>query len=124
MMMLTEKDAEPVMTGPILIHQKKSFDSYFKLTSSIIQENPSLEDLKVYGTDGDVNLSEAFEVCFTNAEHLLCVIHMYDNISKKLQSLNMPKDVSKTILNDIFGFTRQDTKAPGLVDSLNDEELI
>ena len=28
MIMLTDKQVEPVMIGPILIHQKKSFDSY------------------------------------------------------------------------------------------------
>ena len=123
MLMLTEKEVEPVMIGPILIHQKKSFDSYFKLTSSILQEKPSLKHLKVYGTDGDVSLSQACEVCFTAADHLLCDIHMYDNISKKLQSLNIPKDVSKTILCDIFGLSKEDIKDPGLVDSLNDDEF-
>ena len=122
MLMLTEKHVEPVMVGPILIHQKKSFDSYFKLTSSIIQEKPSMKDLKVFGTDGDVCLSQACEASFSKAEHLLCDIHMYDNISKKLQSLNIPKDVSKTVLCDIFGIIRHDTKVPGLVDSVTDKE--
>ena len=130
MIMLTDKQVEPVMIGPILIHQKKSFDSYLKLTSSIIQEKPSTKHLKVYVTDGDVSLSQSCEVCFTSAEHLLCDIHMYDNISKKLQSLNIPKEVCKTVLINSFGISRESTKEPGLVDSepglvgsLTDEEF-
>ena len=84
----------------------------------------------MYVTDGDVSLSQSCEVCFTSAEHLLCDIHMYDNISKKLQSLNIPKEVCKTVLINSFGISRESTKEPGLVDSepglvdsLTDEEF-
>lgn len=32
-MLTTKQGTEPVMNGPILIHQRKNFDSYFKLSS-------------------------------------------------------------------------------------------
>jgi hypothetical protein len=54
------------MIGPILIHQRKNFDRYFKLSSSILQIFPEMKNLKIFGTDGDKNLSDVFEVCFTS----------------------------------------------------------
>ena len=80
------------MIGPILIHQKQNFESYFKLSSSILQLCPGMKNLRAFGTDGDQNLSDAFEVCFTIARHLLCDIHMQDNIERKLKDLGITKE--------------------------------
>ena len=85
-MLLTKKEVEPVMIGPALIHQKKIFASYYKLPSSMVQEQPALVNVKVFGTDGDKNLSQAFSACFGTAHHLLCDIHMQDNIERKLRT--------------------------------------
>lgn len=122
-MLLTKKGTEPVMIGPILIHQRKNFDSYFKLASSILQICPEMKSLKVFGTDGDKNLSDAFEVCFTSAKHLLCDIHMQDNIERKLKELGIPKKEAKLYTEDIFGKISHETKIKGLVDSMSAEEF-
>ena len=63
----------------------------------------------------------AYKADFSMPEHLLCDINMYDN-GKKLKALNVQKNVSKTVLCDIFGFIRQETKVPRPVDSLNNGE--
>ncbi|XP_062568607.1 uncharacterized protein LOC134230774 [Saccostrea cucullata] len=122
--MLTSKNGnEPVMIGPILIHQKKNFDSYFKLSSSILQICPEMKNLKAFGTDGDKNLSDAFEVCFTSSKHLLCDIHMQDNIERKLKDLGITKSKAREYIDDIFGKRTGEVKIKGLVDCMSYEEF-
>ena len=123
MMLTNEYGVEPVMLGPILLHQRKSFDSYFKLSSSMLQNCPNMRNLRCFGTDGDVNLGNAFEVCFTKAAHLLCDLHMVDNIKKKLNQLNIKGNIAKNYIVDIFGRVEGNIKVPGLVDSLSENEL-
>ncbi|VDH94168.1 Hypothetical predicted protein [Mytilus galloprovincialis] len=122
-MLLNKFDNEPVMMCPMLIHQLNTFDSYFKLPSTLLQESPKLIDLKVFGTDGDVNLSSAFQACFPNSKHLLCDIHMFVNIERKLVKLGISGKLRKEYINDIFGYVEEDIKIPGLVDSLSAEEF-
>ena len=114
---------EPVMLGPILLHQRKSFESYFKLSSSMLHNCPNLQNLRVFGTDGDVNLGNAFQVCFGKSAHLLCDLHMVDNIEKKLGQLNIKGRHAKEYLVDIFGRVDGSIKVKGLVDSLSENEL-
>lgn len=102
-MSTTKQGTEPVMIGRILIHQRKNFDSYFKLSSSILQICPEMKSLKVFGTDGDNKLSDAFEVCFTSVKHILCDIHMQDNIERKFKELGVPKkEVNAYIKRNIW----------------------
>jgi len=122
-MLLNKFGSEPVMLGPMLIHQRKTFDSYFKLPSTLLQECPKLVDLKVFGTDGDVNLSSVFQACFPINKHLLCDIHMFNNIERKLIKLGISGKLKIEYLNDIFGSIEGDIKNPGLVDSLTPEEF-
>ena len=122
-MLVSKNGNEPVMIGPILIHQKKNFESYFKLSSSNLQLCPEMKNLRAFGTDGDQNLSDAFEVCFTAARHLLCDIHMQDNIERKLKDLGITKDKAREYIGDIFGKLTGDVKIKGLVDCLSSEEF-
>lgn len=123
-LMLENKDGiEPVMIGPILLHQRKGFESYFTLSSSMLQASADLKNIKVFGTDGDENLSNAFQVCFTDAKHLLCDVHMIDNIKKKLNALDIKGQVANQYVNDIFGQSSAAMKIPGLVDCMTEEEF-
>lgn len=77
----------------------------------------------VFGTDGDISLSQACQVCFTEAHHLLCDIHTQDNVKRKLLALNICGQPSNTIMNDIFGILKGSVKDPGLVDCLSENEF-
>ena len=114
---------EPVMLGPALIHQKRSYDSFFLLPSNMIREKPGLGNIIVFGTDGEVNLTKAFESCMPFAKHLLCDIHMRDNIVSKLCSLNIKGPEKQEFMNEIFGITINDTITPGLVDCQTAEDF-
>ena len=43
----------PVMIGPSIIHSSKTFESYFSLSSNMVRLEPSLQNFKVFGTDGE-----------------------------------------------------------------------
>lgn len=122
-MLETKKKTNPVFIGPALIHQRRLFDSYFTLPSNMIKYNPKIQGVLVYGSDGEKNLSDAFDSCFTTSKHLLCDIHMKDNIKRKLSDLNIKGHISKEYIYDIFGKQIQSEKVPGLVDCSNAEEF-
>ena len=46
------------MLGPVFVHQKKTFESYHFLASSLISLVPSVDTLLVFGKDGE-ELSES-----------------------------------------------------------------
>ena len=62
----------PVMIGPMLIHQRKTSQSYHFLSSSMVGLCPELTSLQAFGTDGEVPLSDAFQLQFKNSTHLVC----------------------------------------------------
>jgi hypothetical protein len=81
------------------------------------QENPSLQEVIAFGTDGDENLSSALSAAFKNAYHLLCDIHMQDNIRSKMNLLGITGSVAQEYLSDIFGEdVPGNLRKPGLVD--------
>lgn len=112
LMLEKSKKTNPVFIGPALIHQRRLFDSYFTLPSKMIKYNPKIQGLIVYGSDGEKNLLDAFYSCFTTSKHLLCDIHMKDNIKKKLSDLNIKGPKGKGYLYDIFGKQIQSEKVP------------
>jgi hypothetical protein len=88
------------MIGPVLLHQKKTKQSYFTLSSQVAFEAPYIS---VFGTDGDEQLYGSFQVALPRAQHLLCDIHMKDNIEDKLSILKISDQIKIKIINMIFG---------------------
>ena len=111
-------DENPVMLGPSLFHSHKTFDSYFTLPSNIIRFCPGTKNLKAFGSDGEKNVFETFQACFMNANHLLCSIHMKDNVIKKCASLGIDSTV---YIEQIFGKKVGSEKFKGLMDCQDDE---
>ena len=83
----------PVMTGPTLIHYKKSFASYLFFASAMIGQCREIEMLRVFGTDGEKALIESFQHEFPFAQHLTCFIHARTNIKEELMSSNISQDL-------------------------------
>jgi len=88
------------MIGPVLLHQSKTKRSYLSLASQISFEAPGIS---VFGTDGDKQLYDAFQMSFPSAQHLLCDIHMKDNVEMKLSDLKINNQNKFRIINLIFG---------------------
>ena len=117
LMVRTSQHSHPVMLGPILVHQTKTFRPFHYFASTLIRLNPLLTNLKCFGTDGEPELIKAFHLCFPKAIHLRCINHLRRNIKDKLRSIGFPQGECKEILHDIFGVQRDDHFEAGLIDA-------
>ena len=113
----------PILLGPVLIHYRKTFSTYLYFASTLVGLNRQLQAVRVFGTDGEQALIDAFAHELSYAQHLTCFIHVRRNIKDKLSSCAVPTNESKKILADIFGRQIGDTFVEGLVDALDDAEF-
>ena len=112
-----ETGRHPVFIGPMFVHQRRTYETYFHFTSEILKRRKALASLKAIGTDGEEQLSNAFGTVFPGAVKLLCVVHKRDNIRAKLRQLAVSERLSKDILDSIFGYQLGDTFFKGLLDA-------
>ena len=118
----------PVCIGPVMIHYRKTYETYLFFASSLVGLSRGLIDLKAFGTDGEIALSDVFSHEFSNAVHLVCSIHMMRNIKQKLIDFHVPEAVHSEILKDIIcGMQCDGTLYEGLIDASDslqfDEQL-
>ena len=107
----------PVCIGPVMIHYRKTYETYLFFASSLVGMSHGLIHLKAFGTDGEIALSDAFSHEFSNAEHLICSIHMRRNIKQKLIDLRIPDTVRSEVLKDLCGRQCDGTLYEGLIDA-------
>ena len=115
---------KPIVLGPVLIHQTKTFRPFHYFASTLIRLNPKLVGLKSFGTDGEPELIKAFEVCFPSAIHLRCTNHIRQNVKEKLSALGIPQSAYKEFLNDIFGVQRGSHFEAGLIDASSEASFM
>ena len=106
----------PVLVGPMLIHQKKTMESFHFLASGIVGLSLQLNSLVAYGTDGEKAIGDAFHIQFPQAQHLLCFIHVRNRISAKLRDLGISGDYVNAFITDVFSQQQGTHKFCGLVD--------
>lgn len=85
----TKENTHPVRTGPTLLHHRKVAGSCYEFTSTMVKLHAPTQNVLVYGTDGEKALSEGFGRPLPFALHLMCDIHMKDNIQSKLTELGI-----------------------------------
>ena len=73
---------------------------------------PSLQILKLFGTDGEVYVYRSMQASFSNAKRLICFIYAKDNIVKKCASLGIEPEI---YINEIFGVKVGKRKIKGLL---------
>ena len=113
----------PVMLGPTMIHYRKSFATYLFLASALIGQSKEIEKLRVFGTDGEKPLVDAFTHEFPFALHLSCFLHVRRNVKDELATTNFTQEKKSEILDDIFGKRIGTTFYEGLVDANNEVEF-
>ena len=91
------------------------------LPSETLRLAPALKDLKVFGSDSETNLYEPFIDLFRSATHLLCDLHIKDNVQSKLRDLNFNITKKDEVMCDIFGKRLADYVKKGLVDESVEE---
>ena len=103
------------------------FSTFNYFANTLISYNKSLRTVLAFGTDGDKNLMDAFGHNFPHAIQLRCFLRFKKNVEEKLHELNIPRQVSRQFLDDIFGKQEGNVKVDGLVDSTStvdfDEKL-
>ena len=94
----------PFMIGPVFIHHLKTEKIYLNMAQHL-QKNcgPEIRFLKAFGTDDDEALIKAMKQVFPDAIHLMCDLHMKDNVAEELAKCQIPKQLSNAVLFDIFG---------------------
>ena len=73
----------PVFIGPSIIHMTKEFEDYHYLSSLLKTHCKNFETLTAFGTDGEINLANAFVRELPDAIHLRCKIHLFENRERK-----------------------------------------
>ena len=107
----------PVFLGPVLVHYRKNFASFLFFASSLVGLKRSLEAIRVFGTDGESALVDAFAHEFRFAIHLYCFIHVRSNVKRELQDRKFPDNEVGEILDMIFGKQVGGAFCEGLVDA-------
>ena len=113
----------PVMVGPSIIHMSKEFEDYHYLASQLKKACKGFDSLQAFGTDGEINLVNAFLCELPTSVHLRCKIHLADNIESKLSKLSFGKKERQMILSSIFGRRSGDTREKGLADAVSADEF-
>ena len=88
------------MLGPMLLHQRKTFDTYNFFFSNLVGLNKEVSLLLAFGTDGEDALIQALSRSFYHALHLRCFGHFKDNCKEQLKSV--PQEVQAEFLADVF----------------------
>ena len=92
-----------VFIGPSIIHMTKGFEDYHYLATLLKTYCKNFETLTAFGTDGEINLANAFVCELPDGIHLRCKIHLSENIERKLVKLSFSKDGRQNVLDTIFG---------------------
>ncbi|PFX13242.1 hypothetical protein AWC38_SpisGene22695 [Stylophora pistillata] len=109
----------PVFVGPIFIHHSKTKDVYAQFFPKLKCLAPQLEQLLVFGADGESALSDALSDSFPGATHLRCFLHFRKNIETKLVTHGV-KD-HKQYIEEIFGKQEGATYEMGLLDTTSED---
>ena len=114
----------PILLGPILVHQRKLFETYHFFASTLIGLRPALANVLCFGTDGEGALVKAFKQQWHHAIHLRCFRHMKQDIKRKLShDMSLPESAISDIISDLFGVKTGPMFHEGLVDSKSESEF-
>lgn len=114
----------PIMLGPVLVHQRKLFETYHFFASSLVGICPTLANALAFGTDGEEAVVKAFKQQMSSAIHLRCFRHMRQDIRRKSQTdMGFPENTVAKITDHIFGVKDGPTFHEGLVDAKSESEF-
>ena len=116
-------EKHPVFIGPSVLHMSKEFEDYHYLARLLKTHCKNFENVTAFGTDGEINLANAFLCELPDAIHLRCKIHLSENIEGKMAQLSFDKDAQQSILCRTFGRRQGDSRTKALVDANSAEEF-
>ena len=93
----------PDFPGPIMLHFRKDTFTYQAFASHLVMINPDIKNIKKFGTDLDHALINGMQNVFEIADPLICVQHLQERDSRKLDDLSASSRSKQRILSDIYG---------------------
>ena len=118
-----QSNQHPTLIGPVLVHEKKTKETYSLFCGALKTLKPDLKDLLAYGTDDEEALSGAFAENFERTTHLLCSIHLRKNVENRLIELGIKGKEKDDVLADIFGRQVGEVYEHGLCDAKSPENF-
>ena len=98
----------PIMLGPVMIHHRKTYETYYTLASRVAAANPKLKDVKGIVTDGEEPLQNSFSHVFSNAQPLRDFRHFRQNMENALNDLGISAKKDRTpFLNNVLGYVEK-----------------
>ena len=103
--LLTKRNKEPVIMGPVMLCMKKDRATYQCLFQKIVTQCPEIKHiLKAYGTDAKQPLRQTLELEFPFALGFICQTHLVRNLEHKLKTeLNLSDKLFRKVVADVFG---------------------
>ena len=113
----------PSLIGPVLVHEKKTTETYSTFSGTLRTLEPELRDVMAFGTDDEQALIQGFRNNFDRSVHLLCELHLKKNIQKKLQDMGIVGEAKASIVADIFGKITGAVKESGLTEAQDEDKF-
>lgn len=113
----------PSLIGPVLLHEKKTKETYSTFSGTLRTLEPELRDVLAFGTDDEEALLQGFKNNFDRSLNLLCELHLRKTIEKKLQEIGIMGMSKADIVADIFGKRVGTVQESGLVDANGQESF-
>ena len=107
----------PTLIGPVLVHEKKTKETYSSFCCALRTLKPELKNLLAYGTDDGEALHSAFAENFDKATHPLCTNHLRKNVETRLVELSIKEKEKEDIIGDTFGLQIGELYQCGLSDA-------
>ena len=110
----------PVMLGPILMHVKRSVESYSYLGQVLTNLLPELANIQWIGSDRESAIFKGLHRSFIKSKNIICTKHVRDNVIHKLTEMGVGRKEKLVICNDIFGDGKGATR---LINAENEESF-
>ena len=79
----------PSLIGPVLVHNKKTTETYSTFSGVLRTLKPDLRDVMAFGTDGEQALISGFQNNFDRSINLLCELHLKKNVEKSYKMMEL-----------------------------------
>ena len=93
----TKQGQHPTLIGPLLVHEKKTKETYSLFCGALRTLKPDLANLLTYGTDDEEALSSAFGENFERITQLLCSIHLKKNVENRLVEMGITGKIKERL---------------------------
>jgi hypothetical protein len=98
-----ESGNNPVIIGLILLHVRRTVESYAYLDQVITSLCPELVNVRWIGTDREKAIFDGINISMPGARNIICTKHVRDNVERKLTEIGVGRKRKAAFCQDIFG---------------------